>query len=42
MVSEAGSATLSMGIGSPFRLFGGEAEWEAVLNLGEITILPTE
>ncbi len=37
--TEAGTATLSVGIGFPFRLPGGEAEWEAVLDLGEVTPL---
>jgi hypothetical protein len=39
---EAGSALLTVGLGLPFRLPDGEAEWEAVLNLSEITILPGE
>jgi hypothetical protein len=40
--TETGSATLAVGVGFPFRLLGGETEWEAVLDLGEITILPME
>lgn len=33
---------VAVGIGFPFRLPDYEAEWEAVLDLGKITILPTE
>jgi len=40
--TEAGTATLAVGVGFPFRPLDGEAEWEAVLDLGEITILSTE
>ncbi len=40
--TEAGAAALAVGVGFPFRLPGGEGEWETVLYLGEITILPTE
>ena len=38
----AGTTTLAVGVGFPFRLPDGEAGWEAVLNLGEVTILPAE
>ena len=39
---EPGTATLSIGMGHPLRRLGSEAGWEAVLDLGQITILPTE
>jgi hypothetical protein len=40
--AEPGSTTLSIGVGLPFRLRGGEAGWEAILPLGQVTILPQE
>jgi hypothetical protein len=40
--TEPGAATLSIGIGHPLRRLGSDAGWEAVLDLGQITILPTE
>jgi hypothetical protein len=40
--TEPGEAALSIGVSHPFRQLGSDAEWEAVLDLGQITILPTE
>jgi hypothetical protein len=41
-LTEPGSTTLAVGVGLPYHLRGGETEWEAVLPLGEITVLPQE
>jgi hypothetical protein len=38
--AEPGSTSLSIGVALPFQAQGGEAEWEAVLDLGQITVLP--
>ncbi|MFQ6099744.1 MAG: DUF2723 domain-containing protein [Anaerolineae bacterium] len=40
--TEVGTATLAIGISSPFHLPNGGSGWGTVLDLGEITILPTE
>jgi hypothetical protein len=40
--SEAGSVVLSIGVAYPLRQLGGETGWEAVVELGEITVLPRE
>ncbi|MDY6875463.1 MAG: DUF2723 domain-containing protein [Chloroflexota bacterium] len=40
--TEAGSASLAVGLGFPFHLPDGEAKWDAVLDLGEIAILSME
>ena len=40
--TEAGTATLTVGIGLPFRLPDSDADWQAILDLGEVTILPME
>jgi hypothetical protein len=40
--TEPGEAALSLGLGHPFRQINSDVEWEAVLDLGQITILPTE
>jgi hypothetical protein len=40
--TEPGEAALSIGVSHPFRQLDSDAEWEAVLDLGQITILPTE
>jgi hypothetical protein len=40
--TEPGEATLSIGLSHPFRQLDSDVAWEAVLNLGQITILPTE
>jgi len=41
-LTEPGSTTLSVGVGLPFYHCSGEDGWEAVLCLGEITVLPPE
>jgi hypothetical protein len=40
--TEPGAATLSIGVGHPLRRLSSDAGWEAMLDLGRITILPTE
>jgi hypothetical protein len=38
--SRADSVTLSIGVAHPFRQPGSENEWETVVELSEITVLP--
>jgi hypothetical protein len=40
--AEPGAAALAVGVGLPFRLPDGGVRWEAVVDLGQVTILPQE
>ena len=40
--TEPGETALSLGLGHPLRQLDSDVAWEAVLELGQITILPTE